>query len=87
MAAPFFVSIVQTTTGGTKMSVLYTAEQVGKMLQLTDARVRFLVRTGRLKGINVGRNADGRPTYRIAESDLQEFLESRRTKEPVAATA
>lgn len=36
------------------------------------------IRTGELSAINVGTTWGGRPTWRIAEADLEAFLASRR---------
>jgi hypothetical protein len=38
------------------------------------------IRAGELIASNVGTNPDGRPTWRVAEADLNEFLAARRAK-------
>ena len=47
---------------------LYTVEQVAEQLQVDPESVRIWLRSGKLKGVKVGR------LWRIREDDLEEFL-------------
>lgn len=57
-----------------KERVLYTAEQVAKILQLSVNNVWLLLQEGTLKGFKI---RDGRSSWRIPEESLKEFIESR----------
>lgn len=69
-------------SGGTRMDtgnqlkerVLYTAEQVGKILQISTDNVWLLLQKGRLKGFKI---RDGRSSWRISAENLEEFISSR----------
>ena len=49
---------------------LLTPEQVAESLQISKITVMTYLRTGKIKGIKVGR------LWRIQESDLRDFLKS-----------
>lgn len=51
----------------------FTTEQVANILQVHPFTILKFIKAGKLKGIKLGR------VYRIKESDVQEFLESRST--------
>jgi excisionase family DNA binding protein len=51
---------------------LLTPELIGKALSLKAETVRNWLRTGRLKGLRAGPRV-----WRVRESDLTEFLESK----------
>ncbi len=59
---------------GHKEPVLYTAEQVAKILKLSVDNVWNLLKTGRLKGFKV---REGRSSWRIPADSLDDFIESR----------
>lgn len=50
-----------------------TTEQVANILQVHPFTILKLIKDGKLKGIKLGR------VYRIPESDVKEFIESRMT--------
>ena len=52
-----------------------TTDQVAQMLQVHPFTILKFIKQGKLKGIKLGR------VYRIKESDMQEFIEERLTKE------
>ena len=60
--------------GQLKERVLYTAEQVAKILQLSVDNVWLLLQKGRLKGFKI---RDGRSSWRIPAESLEEFIASR----------
>ncbi len=64
---------------GYKEPVLYTAEQVAKILKLSVDNIWNLLKTGRLKGFKI---REGRSSWRVPASSLEEFIDSR-TKETV----
>ena len=51
---------------------LYTVQEVAGRLKTTPETVRRWLRSGRLRGIRLGGTKLG---YRIAETDLQRFLD------------
>ncbi len=57
-----------------KERILYTAEQVAKILQLSINNVWLLLQEGRLNGFKI---RDGRSSWRIPAESLGEFIESR----------
>ena len=61
---------------GYREPVLYTAEQVAKILKLSVDNIWDLLKTGRLKGFKI---REGRSSWRIPAGSLDEFIE-RRTK-------
>jgi excisionase family DNA binding protein len=62
---------------GYKEPVIYTAEQVAKILKLSVDNIWDLLKTGRLKGFKI---REGRSSWRIPASSLEEFIESRTKK-------
>jgi excisionase family DNA binding protein len=60
--------------GQLRERVLYTAEQVAKILQLSIDNVWLLLQKGRLKGFKI---RDGRSSWRIPAESLEEFIASR----------
>jgi excisionase family DNA binding protein len=54
--------------------VLYTAEQVAKILQLSVDNVWNLLKTGRLKGFKI---REGRSSWRIPAKSLDEFIKNK----------
>jgi excisionase family DNA binding protein len=60
--------------GQLKERVLYTAEQVAKILQLSIDNVWLLLQKGRLKGFKI---RDGRSSWRIPAESLEGFIASR----------
>ncbi len=57
-----------------KEPVLYTAEQVARILQLSVDNVWILLKSGKLKGFKI---REGRSSWRIPAKNLEEFIESR----------
>jgi excisionase family DNA binding protein len=53
---------------------LFTVAQVAERLQVNPETVRRWLRTGELRGILLGRKAG----FRVAESDLKAFIDSRK---------
>ncbi len=53
--------------------VLYTTEQVAKLLQIHPLTVLRYIKSGKLKGVRLGR------VYRIRDSALQDFLDREST--------
>ena len=62
---------------GYKEPVLYTAEQVAKILKLSVDNIWNLLKTGRLKGFKI---REGRSSWRVPAGSLEEFIESRTDK-------
>ena len=54
--------------------VLYSAEQVAKILQLSVDNVWNLLKSGKLKGFKV---REGRSSWRVTSENLKEFIEAR----------
>jgi len=54
--------------------VLYTAEQVAKILKLSVDNIWNLLKTGRLKGFKI---REGRSSWRIPAKSLEDFIENR----------
>jgi len=54
--------------------ILYSAEQVAKILQLSVDNVWALLKSGKLKGFKI---REGRSSWRITSDNLKEFIESR----------
>ena len=50
----------------------YSTEEVSEILGISTYTIREYIRNGSLKGFKIGRE------WRISESDLQEFLDSKR---------
>ena len=68
-----FAGVDKTSTDH-KEPVLYTAEQVAKILKLSVDNVWNLLKTGRLKGFKV---REGRSSWRIPAESLFDFIENR----------
>jgi excisionase family DNA binding protein len=62
---------------GYKEPVIYTAEQVAKILKLSVDNIWDLLKTGRLKGFKI---REGRSSWRIPAASLEEFIKSRTLK-------
>jgi len=62
---------------GYREPVLYTAEQIAKILKLSVDNIWNLLKTGRLKGFKI---REGRSSWRIPAGSLEEFIESRTKK-------
>jgi len=60
-----------------KDPVLYTAEQVAKILKLSIDNIWNLLKTGKLKGFKI---REGRSSWRIPSDSLDDFIESRTRK-------
>jgi excisionase family DNA binding protein len=60
-----------------KEPVLYTAEQVAKILKLSVDNIWNLLKTGKLKGFKI---REGRSSWRIPADSLEYFIESRTNK-------
>ena len=60
-----------------KEPVLYTAEQVAKILKLSVDNIWNLLKTGKLKGFKI---REGRSSWRIPAGSLENFIESRTNK-------
>ncbi len=60
--------------GQEKAPVLYTAEQVAKILKLSVDNIWNLLKTGELKGFKI---RAGRSSWRIPQHSLEEFIEKR----------
>lgn len=57
--------------------ILYTAEQVAKILKLSVDNIWNLLKTGKLRGFKI---REGRSSWRIPSDSLEEFIESRTRK-------
>lgn len=57
--------------------VLYTAEQVAKILKLSVDNIWNLLKTGKLKGFKI---REGRSSWRIPSDNLDDFIQSRTRK-------
>ena len=57
--------------------VLYTAEQVAKILKLSVDNIWNLLKTGNLQGFKI---REGRSSWRIPADSLEEFIKSRTEK-------
>lgn len=60
-----------------KEPVLYTAEQVAKILKLSVDNIWNLLKTGNLKGFKI---REGRSSWRVPANSLEDFIESRTNK-------
>ena len=61
---------VRQTGGGEKPLQAYTVEQVAKMLHIGRDKVYYLLRTGQLRSLKIGK------LRRITEQQLAEFIAS-----------
>lgn len=59
--------------GGDKMAQLLTTKEVAERLNLNASTITYYIRTKQLPAMKLGRS------YQISETDLLEFLESRKT--------
>lgn len=57
--------------------VLYTAEQVAKILKLSIDNIWNLLKTGKLNGFKI---REGRSSWRVPADSLEDFIESRTRK-------
>lgn len=60
-----------------KEPVLYTAEQVAKILKLSVDNIWNLLKTSKLKGFKI---REGRSSWRVPADSLEDFIESRTNK-------
>ncbi|MFM8187129.1 MAG: helix-turn-helix domain-containing protein, partial [Pirellula sp.] len=66
--------------GAKNMQKLLSIAEVSRSLGTNENKILNLIRSGELSAINVAQNGNGkRPRWRIAGSDLDAFLESRKT--------
>jgi excisionase family DNA binding protein len=56
---------------------LLTTENVAELLQVDVETVRRYIRKGKLRAIKLGRE------YRVRRDDFEEFLEERKTRNPI----
>ena len=62
------------------MQKLMSIAEVSRSLGTNENKILGLIRSGELSAINVAQNGNGkRPRWRISDSDLDAFLESRKT--------
>jgi excisionase family DNA binding protein len=62
------------------MQKLMSIAEVSRSLGTNENKILGLIRSGELSAINVAQNGNGkRPRWRISTSDLDAFLESRKT--------
>jgi len=54
--------------------ILYSAEQIAKILQLSVDNIWNLLKNGKLKGFKI---REGRSSWRITSDNLKEFVETR----------
>ncbi len=62
------------SSGQENTPVLYTAEQIAKILKLSVDNIWNLLKTGELKGFKI---REGRSSWRIPQDSLEEFIEKR----------
>ena len=60
--------------------VLYTAEQVSRILQLSVDNVWLLLKSGKLKGFKI---REGKSSWRIPEKNLDDFIVSRSKEDAI----
>ena len=65
------------TQQANKEPVLYTAEQVAKILKLSVDNIWNLLKTSKLKGFKI---REGRSSWRVPADSLEDFIESRTNK-------
>ena len=69
-----------TPIGATNMQSFMSIAEVSKSLRTNENKILGLIRSGELPAINVAQNSKGkRPRWRVSASDLDAFLESRKT--------
>lgn len=70
------------TDGGVIVSTYLRPRDVAERLDVRVHSVLTWIRSGELPASDVSTTRGGRPSWRIAESDLQTFLESRSQTHP-----
>lgn len=63
-------------------SRMWTPPQVARRLAIKAERVRAMIRSGELRAVDLASHGCRRPRFRVAEADLQLFLEKRAVKPP-----
>ncbi|HUE72075.1 MAG TPA: helix-turn-helix domain-containing protein [Pirellulaceae bacterium] len=63
----------------------YSTAEIAEMLGVSPDKPRDWIADGSLPAINVARHTGGKARYRIAETDLADFLRRRRTQPPAPA--
>lgn len=53
---------------------LYTAKAAGELMSVSSDTVRRLIRTGKIRGVQVG--GDNRLKYRVRADDLQAYIDA-----------
>ena len=67
--------------------MFYTVQQIAKRLGISKLDVIYqLIRKGELKAVNVGVESITRPTWRISQEALDDFLAARQSRPPIKAT-
>ena len=69
-------------TAATASPRMLAVRQVAEQLGVDPGKVRAWIRSGELIGVNVAATSMGRPRFRIAQTDLELFLLSRRPTPP-----
>jgi excisionase family DNA binding protein len=59
-----------------------TVPEVAKLLRVRPDKVLSWIRSGRLRGYNITERENGRPKYRINQSDLDVFAQQRAITQP-----
>ncbi len=62
---------------GFQSSEYSTPPQLGKRARIAASKIIGWIECGELRGVNLASSTTGRPRYRIAESDWQDFLRRR----------
>lgn len=60
---------------------LRTVKQIAELLRIRQHGVLALIHSGDLRAVDVSLRPGGRPRWRIAQGDLDDFLQ-RRTRQP-----
>jgi len=60
--------------------VLYTAEQVSRILQLSVDNIWLLLKSGKLKGFKI---REGKSSWRIPAKNLDDFIQSRSKEDAI----
>ncbi|MFO7928697.1 MAG: helix-turn-helix domain-containing protein [Candidatus Humimicrobiaceae bacterium] len=69
-----FVGEEEVLKGNSKAPVLYTADQVAKILKLSVDNIWNLLKTGELKGFKIRK---GRSSWRIPKDSIEDFIKNR----------
>lgn len=64
----------------TVLEEVTTAPQLAKRWKINVDKVLGFIRSGELRSLNLAKDRNGRPRYKILLSDVQKFEESRQTK-------